>query len=297
LNDVEPRPKSILMPRIARLESFSRGGASARMVVIGLVIVLAVVLMTILGPYISPHDPSAINVGPMLQPPNSEFPLGTNHLGEDMLSRVLSGGPTMLQVAFISVIICSITGVSIGLVASYAGGFPDKISSLVMDSIYAFPGLVLAIAITAMLGPGAINMALAIAVVYIPSYFRVVRSQVMAIKALTYVEAARGLGAKTRRILARHILPNLLPSVVVVVTLNFSDAILTAAGLTFLGLGVPVSTPDWGWDLTYGRELLFTGAWWVIGFPGLMIVVAAFGFTILGEGLSELLNPKLRERA
>ena len=126
----------------------------------------------------------------------------------------------------------------------------DKISSLVMDSIYAFPGLVLAIAISAMLGPGVINMALAIAVVYIPSYFRVVRSQVLTVKELTYVEAARALGAKSRRILMRYVLPNLLPSVVVVVTLNFADAILTAAGLTFLGLGVPVSTADWGWDLS-----------------------------------------------
>jgi peptide/nickel transport system permease protein len=201
----------------------------------------------------------------------------------------------MLQVAILSVVICSITGVSIGLMSAYVGGFVGKISSLVMDSIYAFPGLVLAIAIAAMLGPGVINMALAIAVVYVPSYFRVVRSQVLTVKELTYVEAARALGAKSRRIITRYILPNLLPSVVVVVTLNFADAILMAAGLTFLGLGVPVSIADWGWDLTYGRQLMFVGAWWVGGFPGFMIVVTVWGFTILGEGLSELLNPRLRE--
>lgn len=267
------------------------------MVLIGGVTILTVVVMTIVSPYISPHDPSAINVGPILQPPNSKFPLGTNHLGEDVLSRVLCGGAVMLQVAVLAVVVCSITGVSIGLMGAYAGGFADKISSLVMDSIYAFPGLVLAIAIAAMLGPGVINMALAIAVVYVPSYFRVVRSQVLTVKELTYVEAARALGAKSRRILTRYILPNLLPSIVVVVTLNFADAILMAAGLTFLGLGVPVSTPDWGWDLTYGRQLLPSGSWWVIGFPGLMIVVTVWGFTILGEGLSELLNPKLRDVA
>jgi peptide/nickel transport system permease protein len=287
----------VLTLRKPRLEFLATGGASAWMVVIGAITVLAVVMMTILSPYISPFNPSAINVGPLLQPPNSRFPLGTNHLGEDMLSRVFWGGWVMLQVAILSVVICSIIGVTIGLVGAYAGGFVDKISSLVMDSIYAFPGLVLAIAISAMLGPGVINMALAIAVVYIPSYFRVVRSQVLTVKELTYVEAARALGAKSRRILTRYILPNLLPSVVVVITLNFADAILTAAGLTFLGLGVPVSTADWGWDLTYGRQLLFSGAWWVIGFPGLMIVVTVWGFTIMGEGLSELLNPKLREIA
>jgi peptide/nickel transport system permease protein len=293
----ELQSKSVMRQSRARLDAFLRSGASAWMVLIGTVIISAVVLITIVGPYISPYNPSAINVGPILQPPDKQFPLGTNHLGQDMLSRVLSGGMIMLQVAFLSVVICSTVGVAVGLVASYAGGLSDKISSLVMDSIYAFPGLVLAIAITAMLGPGVVNMALAIAVVYIPSYFRVVRSQVMTIKSLTYIEAARALGARTRKILGRYILPNTIPSIVVVVTLNFSDAILTAAGLTFLGLGVPVSTPDWGWDITYGRGLLFSGAWWVIGFPGLMIVLAAFGFTILGEGLSEFMNPRLRERA
>jgi len=283
------------MSRKLRFESLATGGASAWMVVIGGVTILTVVMMTVLSHYISPFNPTAINVGPILQPPNSRFPLGTNHLGEDMLSRVLCGGSVMLQVAILSVVICSITGVSIGLMSAYVGGFVGKISSLVMDSIYAFPGLVLAIAIAAMLGPGVINMALAIAVVYVPSYFRVVRSQVLTVKELTYVEAARALGAKSRRIITRYILPNLLPSVVVVVTLNFADAILMAAGLTFLGLGVPVSIADWGWDLTYGRQLMFVGAWWVGGFPGFMIVVTVWGFTILGEGLSELLNPRLRE--
>lgn len=202
----------------------------------------------------------------------------------------------MLEVSVISVLICLLAGVPIGLVASYVGGAADKIASLVMDSVYAFPGLILAIAVAAMLGPGIVNMSLAIAVVYIPSYFRIVRSQVLTIKELTYVEAARGLGAKAGKIINRYIFPNLLPSVVVIVTVNFADAILTEAGLTFVGLGLPVSTPDWGWDLTYGRQLLLSGAWWVIAFSGLMIVITVFGFTILGEGLSELLNPKLGEK-
>lgn len=201
----------------------------------------------------------------------------------------------MLQVAVFSVIVCLAVGVPVGLLCSFAGGLVDKSSSLVMDSIYAFPGLVLAIAISAMLGPGVVNMALSIAVVYVPSYYRIVRSQVLTIKELPYVEAARMIGAPRRSTLLRYILPNVLPSIVAVATVNFADAILTAAGLTFVGLGLSISTPDWGWDLTYGRRLLPSGAWWVIAFPGLMIVILALGFALAGEGLSELLNPKLEQ--
>lgn len=290
----EQQRGGIFMPFIPRLGALARRGPSGWMALVGIITVAAVVLMTVAAPYISPYNPSQINVGPILQPPSDKFPLGTNHLGEDMLSRVLSGGSTMLQVALLSVVVCLIAGVPVGLLASYTGGVLDKVCSLVMDSIYAFPGLVLAIAIAAMLGPGVVNMAFAIAVVYVPSYFRIVRSQVLTIKELTYIEAARALGARSRKILFSYIMPNLIPSVVVVITVNFADAILTAAGLTFVGLGLSISTPDWGWDLTYGRQLLPSGAWWVIAFSGLMIVITVFGFTILGEGLSELLNPKLR---
>jgi peptide/nickel transport system permease protein len=257
------------------------------------VLVAAIIGMTIAAPAVAPHDPITINVGPILAPPSSAFPLGTNHLGQDMLSRILWGGANMLQIAIISVTVCIGVGVPIGLLSSYKGGLVDKTSSLVMDSIYAFPGLVLAIAIAAMLGPGVINMALSIAVVYVPSYFRVVRSQVLTIKELPYADAARALGAGTRETVSKYILPNLVPSIVSVATINFADAILTAAGLTFVGLGLSVSVPDWGWDLTYGRQLLPSGAWWVITFPGLMIVLVAFGFTLIGEGLSELLNPRI----
>jgi peptide/nickel transport system permease protein len=201
----------------------------------------------------------------------------------------------MMQVAVVSVLICLVIGVPIGLLSSYAGGVPDKVTSLVMDSVYAFPGLVLAIAIAATLGAGVVNMALSIAVVYIPSYFRVIRSQVLAIKELPYTEAARSIGAKRTTVLLRYILPNVVPSIVVVASVNFADAILTAAGLTFVGLGVEKTIPDWGYDLVDGRALLPIGAWWVIAFPGLMIVLLALGFTLIGEGLSELLNPRLEQ--
>jgi peptide/nickel transport system permease protein len=281
-----------LLPQIGNLR---QRGLAGWVILIGAAIVAVMAIMTVTAPWIRPYDPIAINVGPLLSPPSAQFPLGTNHLGQDMLSRVYSGGAIMFQVAVLSVIVCLVVGVPIGLFASYLGGYTDKVASLVMDSIYAFPGLVLAIAIAAMLGPGVVNMALSIAVVYVPSYFRIIRSQVLTIKELPYVEAATIMGAKSRTTLFRYILPNVIPSIVAVATINFADAVLTSAGLTFVGLGLPVSTPDWGWDLTYGRRLLPSGAWWVIAFPGLMVVLLALGFTMMGEGLSELFNPRLQK--
>jgi len=289
------KPKGILVWPIVKLASLTKKGWPGWTVLIGLIIVISIVVMTILAPYISPYDPNALNTGPLFGPPCLAHPFGTNHLGQDMFSRILWGGSTMLQVALLSVLICFVVGVPIGLFSSYIGGNLDKVISLIMDSIYAFPGLILAIAIAVMLGRGVVNIALSIAVIYIPSYFRIVRSQVLTIKEMTYVEAARAIGAKKRTILARYILPNVIPSIVTVATINFADAVLTAAGLTFLGWGVEVDVPDWGWDLYYGRQYLPSKAWWIILFPGLMIILLALGFTFIGEGLSEILNPRLRE--
>jgi len=294
MNNQKPEGR-ILVQFFPALAGLVERGLAGWAVLIGGMIVTTLGVMTIVSPWISPYNPIAINVGPILSPPSLEYPLGTNHLGQDMLSRVYSGGSIMFQVAILSMVVCLLVGVPIGLFASFTGGYTDKVASLVMDSMYAFPGLVLAIAIAAMLGPGVINMALSIAVVYVPSYFRMIRSQVLTIKELPYVEAARMMGAQRRTTLIRYILPNVIPSIVAVATINFADAILTAAGLTFVGLGLPVSTPDWGWDLTYGRRLLTSGAWWVITFPGMMVVLLALGFTLIGEGLNELFNPRLQK--
>lgn len=289
--------RSMLSRIVPGVASLTKRGLAGWLIILGVIIVTSIIVMTLISPWISPYDPSTggINVGSPLTPPNSQFPFGTNDLGQDMLSRVVSGGGIMLQVALLSVIVCLIVGVPLGLFSSYIGGVLDRTICLVMDSVYAFPGLILAIAIAAMLGRGVTNMALSIAVVYIPSYFRVIRSQVLSIKEMPYVEAAQSIGAKSCTILFNYILPNVVPSIVVVATVNFADAILTAAGLTFIGLGVEVDIPDWGWDLTNGRRLLPSGVWWVITFPGIFIILLALGFTLMGEGLSELLNPKLGE--
>jgi peptide/nickel transport system permease protein len=288
--------KSMLSTILPGIASLAKRGLAGWLVVFGGILTAAIIVMTLISPWIVPHDPTVINVGPLLSPPNSQFPLGTDDIGRDMLSRVIAGGGVMLQVAIVSVLVCLVVGVPLGLFATHTGGLVDRFFSLIMDSIYAFPGLILAIAIALVLGRGVINMALSIAVVYIPSYFRVIRSQVLSIKELPYVEAANAAGAKKRTVLFRYIFPNVLPSIVVVATVNFADAILTAAGLTFIGMGAQSANfADWGWDLTNGQRLLPSGSWWVIAFPGIMIILLALGFTLMGEGLSELLNPRLDE--
>ena len=287
--------KSMLSTLLPGIRSLAKRGLAGWLVVFGGILTGAIIVMTLISPWIVPHNPSAINTGPLLSAPNSQFPLGTDDIGRDMLSRVIAGGGVVLQVAIVSVLVCLVIGVPLGLFATHTGGLVDRFFSLIMDSIYAFPGLILAIAIALVLGRGVINMALSIAVVYIPSYFRVIRSQVLSIKELPYIEAANAAGAKKRTVLFRYIFPNVLPSIVVVATVNFADAILTAAGLTFIGMGVPANVADWGWDLTNGQHLLPSGSWWVIAFPGIMIIMLALGFTLMGEGLSELLNPRLEQ--
>jgi peptide/nickel transport system permease protein len=221
--------------------------------------------------------------------------LGTDNLGRDITSRLTWGARTVLGVAISSALLASVVGISLGLLSGFAGGRIDRVLSLTMDSIYSFPGLLLAIIMAVMLGPGIFNVAVAISVIYIPTFFRIVRGQVLSIKEALYVEAARSLGAKSRNILRKYVLPNVIPSVVIVFSLNIADAILTAAGLSFIGLGLPPDVPDWGYDLSKGHQFLVAGRWWMITFPGVMITLVAAGFSLLGEGLSEILNPRLSD--
>ena len=222
-----------------------------------------------------------------------KYTLGTDNLGRDILRRLIWGARTVLGVAFLSALLSSSVGISLGLISGFVSGTFDRVISLVMDSVYSFPGLLLAIAMATMLGPGLLNVAVAISVIYIPTFFRVVRGQVLSIKEELYIEAARSLGAKPLSILTRYIFPNIIPSVVVVFSLNIADAILTEAGLSFIGLGLPPDIPDWGYDLSKGHSFLVAGHWWMITLPGIMITSVAMGFSLLGEGLSEILNPRL----
>jgi len=181
-------------------------------------------------------------------------------------------------------------GVPLGLISGYHGGKIDRALSVVMDSIYAFPALILAIVIAVVLGPSPVNTAIAISFVYVPTYFRMVRGQTLSLKGQLFVEAAKALGAKNREIMFKYILPNLAPTVLVVFTLSVADAILTEAGLSFLGLSVTPPTPDWGYDLRVGQPFLLDGYWWLVFFPGIMIMLLAMAFALIGEALSERIS-------
>lgn len=285
---------SRIRPAINFFFTLPKFGTGGMMVVIGAAIVIILVAMTILSPFITPHSPIQLSVGPADAAPSLSFPMGTNRLGQDIFSRMIAGGSTMMEVAGLAVAICFLIGVPLGLLAGYSRRLIDGPLSLLMDSLYAFPGLVLAIAIAAVLGRGVVNLAIAIAVVYIPTYFRVVRSQVLTMKEMPFVEAVKVEGGGTLNILFRQIFPNVLASVAVIASINVADAVITEAGLTYLGLGVNAALPDWGFDIYYGYQSMLAGAWWTVLFPGLMVVLLAGGFTFIGEGLSEVLNPRLR---
>lgn len=223
------------------------------------------------------------------------FLLGTNDIGQDVLSRLLWGTRIALIIGFSSSIVSLILGVPLGLLAGFAGGIFDRLLSLLMDSLYAFPGLILAIAITAVLGPSVFNIIIAISVLYIPTYYRIVRGQTLSVKEEVYIEAAKSIGARSLEILRRYVFPNVIPSVAIIFSVNVADAILTGAGLSFLGLGLPPTIADWGIDVARGQRFIQT-AWWMITFPGLAILLIVLSFSMMGEGLTEIFNPKLRDR-
>jgi peptide/nickel transport system permease protein len=228
-------------------------------------------------------------------PFGTRFALGTDNYGRDVLSRIMHGARTVLGIAILAALMSAAVGIPMGLLSAFFGGTLDRVLSLVMDSLYSFPGLILAIAMAALLGPGMLNIAIAIAVIYIPVYFRLVRGKVLSVKEALYVEAAQSLGAGAVTILVQYVFPNVIPSIVVIFSVNVADAILTEAGLSFLGLGLPPPTPDWGFDLSAGKRFVPSGYWWIITFPGMMIALLTLGFSMLGEGLNELLNPRLTE--
>jgi peptide/nickel transport system permease protein len=285
---------------LARL--FGRFSAAARryriewwILVAGVFVIGFIAFMTLFPGIFTVYSPLDQNAGTQLAKPSAGHVMGIDNLGRDIGARVVYGARTILGVAIAAALLSAFIGIPLGLVSGFAGNWLDKVLSLVMDSVYSFPGLILAIAFAAMLGPGVINITLAVSVVYIPTYFRLVRGQTLSIKEELYVEAARSIGASRGVILAKYIFPNVIATVVVVFSLNIADAIMTEAALSYIGLGLPAGIPDWGMDLAMGKKFLPSGVWWMITYPGMMIMMLALGFTMLGEGLSEILNPRLQE--
>jgi peptide/nickel transport system permease protein len=281
------------------LRRFADAGRKYRaewwILVSGAVVIAFIAFMTIFPRALTPFSPVDQEAGRQLEAPSTAHPMGTDNLSRDVWSRVVYGARTILGVAIAAAALSALVGIPLGLLSGFVGGIADRILSLVMDSLYSFPGLILAIAFAAMLGPGVVNITLAVAVVYIPTYFRLVRGQTLAIKEELYVEAARAIGARRGTILGQYVFPNVIATVVVIFSLNVADAIMTEAALSYIGLGLPAGIPDWGMDLSMGKKFLPSGTWWMITFPGLMIMLLALGFTMVGEGLAEILNPRLRE--
>jgi len=238
--------------------------------------------------------PSLTITGSVKDEATKGFVFGTNQIGQDVLSRIIWGTRIALIVGLSSAVAALILGVPLGLISGFVGGALDRLLTLLMDSMYSFPGLILAIAIAAVLGAGIGNVIVAIAVLYVPTYFRIVRGQTLSVKEELYVEAGRSLGASPATILWRYIFPNVIPSVVIIFSVNVADAILTEAGLSFLGFGLPPDTPDWGIDLARGQDYV-RRAPWLIAVPGAMVSLVTLSFSMLGESLSEILNPRLAE--
>ncbi len=280
-------------------------GMARWILLVGLAMTFVFVIFAVFAPWIAPYDFNQTRVDgvklPKLAPPGAEYPMGTNDQFYDIFSRVVWGSRTALQVVVMSVIISGAVGVPLGLVSGFIGGWLDRILVFIIDAVYSFPSLLLAIVFSFLLrgplGGGIVAAALSLTVIYIPQYFRVVRNTTVSAREATYVEAARALGAKPFTIMRKYLFGNVVQSVPVIGTLNAADALSTLAALGFLGLGIqPNEASEWGYDLSRALDDAQAGTWWPALFPGLAIILLVTALTLVGEGLNETVNPALRRR-
>jgi len=264
-----------------------------RLAVAGAMIVALFVVVAVLGPRIAPFDPVKQNIRIRFQAPTSAHLLGTDEFGRDLLSRLLHGAWISCEVGVISVALAGIFGVVLGIVAGYIGGWLDTALTLMMDVLYAFPGLLLAIALIAVLGSSLQNVFIAIAVTNVPTFMRIVRGSVLAVRRTPYVEAAVSVGVTVPRLMLRHIFPNITPPLIVHTSLTFAYAVLAEASLAYLGLGNKPPSPSWGSMLNSSYGVLETAPWLSI-VPGVAIALTVLGFNLLGDGLRDALDPRLR---
>lgn len=285
--------------RSARLEAWRRGSyrlLQSRLSVVGLVLVLGLLLVAVIGPWIAPypeHLRGAISTAGNFQPPSLQHWFGTNEMGQDVFSLVLGGARVSVLSGLAVVLIGALVGTLVGAVAAYAGGWLDELLMRLSDLKLTVPGLIMAMAVAAALGPGIVNMVVAISLSWWPGYARLVRGEVISRKEELYVTAARAIGAGPWRLLMRHILPNVMTPVIVKMSLDMGFAILTVASLGFIGIGVKPPTPEWGSLLSVARSYM-PDFWWTAIFPGLAIFLAVFGFNLLGDGLRDVFDPRSR---
>lgn len=260
---------------------------------VGSAIVIFFVLVAVVGPFIAPQGINDQNLSMRLQPPSAEFWFGTDDLGRDIFSRILHGARISLTVGLSAVLISAVAGSFLGIIAGYYGRWVDTIISRIFDILLAFPSILLAIAIVSILGPSLQNALIAIAIINIPNFGRLIRSRVLSIKEEEYIHAAKAIGMRNTRILWKHILPNSMTPVIVQGTLAIATAIIEAAALGFLGLGAEAPQPEWGKMLADARMFLLNAPWAMI-FPGLAIMLTVIGFNLMGDGLRDALDPKMK---
>jgi peptide/nickel transport system permease protein len=267
-----------------------------RLAMAGLIIILTVVAIAIAAPVLAPYPEDAtgsVSIDRALQGPSRDHPFGTDDIGADLLSRVIFGARYSLAVGLAVVGLAALIGVPLGAFAGYFGGYVNQLIMRITDIFLTIPGIVLALAIAAALGPGLTNATIALALVWWPGFCRLTQGQFLALREQTYVESARVVGAREPRIIFRHILPNTLTPLLVKVSMDIGFAILSAAGLSFIGIGAQPPTPEWGAMVSLGR-LYMPNWWWVATFPGLAIFLAVFAFNMLGDGLRDALDPRAR---
>lgn len=257
----------------------------------GMVIVALIILLGLLAPLVSPWDPNLMNVAGRLQAPSLHHFFGTDEMGRDIFSRILYGARISITVGLSIVIIAAAAGVAIGSVSGFCGGRVDRIIMALTDMILSFPSMVLALALTAALGVGLVNTMLAVCIVRIPLYVRLVRGQVLSLKEEPYVKASRTFGASPAWMVVHHILPSCLSPLMVQMTLGIGDAILIASSMSFIGLGAQPPMPEWGAMISTARVYAID-QWWYAAFPGLFILVTVMGFNLLGDGLRDILDPR-----
>ncbi|MFN0317064.1 MAG: ABC transporter permease [Burkholderiales bacterium] len=265
-----------------------------RLTLIALIILTLLVLCALFGPALAPYDPLMTDGSARLSPPSREHLFGTDALGRDILSRVMVATRLDMGMALAAALVSFAIGLALGAISGYYGGWPDRIIGRSMDTIMAFPLFVLAMGIVAALGNSVLNVIIATVVINLPFYCRFARAEVNVRRDAGYAEAARMGGNSSLSVLTRHIVPNILPPMMVQVSLNMGWAILNAAGLSFIGLGVRPPTPEWGIMVSEGASFIISGEWWTFVFPGMALVLAVFCFNLLGDGLRDLLDPKRR---
>lgn len=268
--------------------------AKNKAAVVGLILVIVIVFSAIFANVISPYDPYKQNLREKLQFPSAQHLLGTDNFGRDLLSRIIYGARTSLLVALLSVVIAMIIGIALGATSGYFGGIYEAVIMRLMDILMAIPGLLLAVSISAALGSGIFNTALAISVSGIPSYARIVRANVLTLRDQEFVEAAKATGSSSARIIFTQILPNILAPIIVDTTLRIGANILQISSLSFIGLGVQPPTAEWGSIMTVGRDYI-RDFYPIVTFPGIAIMLTLFGFNLLGDGLRDALDPKLKQ--